>query len=69
VSNVDNMSNMFDTVETIDNYDRTVSALLTWIQPVELRNVVVKVHDLQVEFAKYMGKSLDKTISSFVPTK
>jgi hypothetical protein len=60
---------MFDTVETIDNYDRTVSAFLTWIKPVELRDVIVKTHDLQVEFAKYLGKSFDKTISSFTPTK
>ena len=63
------MDKISDTTKNIDTYDRTVSAFLTWIQPVELRNVVVKVHDLQVEFAKYMGKSLDKTISSFVPTK
>jgi hypothetical protein len=63
------MDKISDTTKNIETYDRTVSAFLTWIQPVELRNVVVKVHDLQVEFAKYMGKSLDKTISSFVPTK
>ena len=63
------MDKISDTTKNFETYDRTVSAFLTWIQPVELRNVVVKVHDLQVEFAKYMGKSLDKTISSFVPTK
>jgi len=63
------MDKISDTTKNIETYDRTVSAFLNWIQPVELRNVVVKVHDLQVEFAKYMGKSLDKTISSFVPTK
>lgn len=63
------MDKIFDTTKTIETYDRTVSAFLTWIQPVELRNVVVKTHDLQVEFAKYLGKSFDKTLSSFVPTK
>jgi len=63
------MDKISDTTKNIETYDRTVSAFLTWIQPVELRNVVVKVHDLQVEFAKYLGNSFDKTISSFVPTK
>jgi hypothetical protein len=63
------MDKISDTTKNIETYDRTVSAFLTWIQPVELRNVVVKAHDLQVEFAKYVGKSFDKTIASFVPTK
>ena len=63
------MDKIFDTTKTIETYDRTVSAFLTWIQPVELRNVIVKTHDLQVEVAKYLGKSFDKTLSSFVPTK
>ena len=63
------MDKIFDTTKTIETYDRTVSAFLTWIQPVELRNVIVKTHDLQVELAKYLGKSFDKTLSSFVPTK
>lgn len=63
------MSNMFDTAETIDNYDRTVRAFFTWVQPKEVRSILEKTHDLQVELAKYLGKSIDKTISSFTPTK
>ena len=63
------MDKISDTNKNIETYDRTVSAFLTWIQPIELRNVIVKTHDLQVEFAKYIGKSFDKTISSFAPTK
>lgn len=63
------MSNMFDTAETIDNYDRTVRAFFTWVQPKEIRSILEKTHDLQVELAKYVGKSLDKTVSAFTPTK
>lgn len=64
-----NMSNMFDTAETIDNYDRTVRAFFTWVQPKEIRSILEKTHDLQVELAKYVGKSIDKTVSTFTPTK
>lgn len=63
------MSNMFDTAETIDNYDRTVRAFFTWVQPKEIRSILEKTHDLQVELAKYVGKSIDKTVSTFTPTK
>lgn len=62
------MSNLFDTNETIENYDRTVRAAFSWIQPIEVRNLILKTHDLQVEAAKYVSSSLNKTLTSFVPT-
>jgi hypothetical protein len=62
------MSNLFDTTETIENYDRTVRAAFTWVQPAEIRNLILKTHDLQVEAAKYISSSLTKTITSLVPT-
>lgn len=63
------MTSVSDMNKNIDNYDITARAFLTWIQPVELRDILVKTHDLQVGLAKYFGKSIDKTFSSFLPTK
>jgi hypothetical protein len=62
------MSNLFNTTETIENYDRTVRAVFTWVQPVEIRNLILKTHDLQIETAKYINTSLTKTMTSMVPT-
>lgn len=61
------MSNLFDTNETIENYDRTVRAFFSWIQPTEVRSIVLKTHDLQIEAAKYLSSSLTKTFTSLVP--
>jgi hypothetical protein len=62
------MSNLFDTTETIENYDRTVRSMFSWILPAEVRNIVIKTHDLQIETAKYISTSLTKTMTSMVPT-
>lgn len=62
------MSNLFNTNETIENYDRTVRATFTWVQPKEVRSLLEKTHDLQIEMAKYISSSLTKSFTSLVPT-
>jgi hypothetical protein len=63
-----NMDKIFDTTKAIDEYDRNLRSYLSWVTPTELRNIIVKTHEVQIETAKYISTSLTKTMTSMVPT-
>jgi hypothetical protein len=63
-----NMDKIFDTTKAIDEYDRNLRSYLSWITPTELRNIIVKTHEVQVDMAKYVSTSLNKNFSNFVST-
>lgn len=62
------MDKIFDTTKAIEEYDRTARSYLSWITPIELRSVLVKTHEAQVEVAKLVSSTFVKTFSFTVPT-
>lgn len=61
------MDKIFDTTKAIEDYDRNARTYLGWVQPTEIRNLVVKTHEVQVEMAKVASSALTKMFSYIVP--
>jgi hypothetical protein len=62
------MDKIFDKTKAIEEYDRNARTYLNWVQPTEIRSLVLKTHEVQVEMAKLASSTLTKAFSYIVPT-
>lgn len=63
------MDKTFDTMKMIDDYSRTLRMMFAWVQPAELRSILEKSLELQVETAKLVNKTVVDSVSQFSPSK
>lgn len=62
------MDKIFDADKAIDEYDRNARSYLSWVTPAEVRSLLVKTHEVQVEMAKLANSTFTKAFSYIVPT-
>jgi len=55
------------TEKFFEEYSRNTRTALAWIYPTELRTILEKVVDLQVEAGKLITKSTTDAITKFAP--
>ena len=63
------MDKTFDTIKMIDEYSRALRMTFAWVQPAELRSILEKGLDLQVETAKLVNKTVVDSVNQFSPSK
>ena len=61
------MDNVFDMTKGFDDYARNVRTALMWVYPTELRDILVKTVDLQVETSKLVNKTAADMINKLIP--
>ena len=56
-------------MKMIDDYSRTLRMMFAWVQPAELRSILEKSLELQVETVKLVNKTVVDSVSQFSPSK
>ena len=57
------MEKLFDTTKYLDEYSKTTKMMFGFVYPSEVKNLLEKTVDLQVEAAKVAGKLLEDSVS------
>jgi hypothetical protein len=61
------MSKTFDMTKEIEEYGRNIRSSLIWVYPTELRTILEKTVDLQVETTKLINKTTVDMFNKMVP--
>jgi len=61
------MSKTFDMTKELEEYGRNARSALIWVYPTELRTVLEKTVDLQVEASKLLNKTAIDMFNKMVP--
>jgi hypothetical protein len=59
----------FDTDKYLDEYNKNARMMLMMVYPSELRTILEKTIDLQVEASKLVTKTLTEVVAKIIPTK
>jgi hypothetical protein len=59
----------FDTDKYFDEYNKNARMMLMMVYPTELRSILEKTIDLQVEASKLVTKTLTEAVSKIIPAK
>ena len=59
----------FDTDKYFDEYNKNARMMLMMVYPSELRAILEKTIDLQVESSKLFTKTLSEAVSKLIPSK
>lgn len=57
------------TDKMVEEYDRYVRMGFSFIMPMELRNIVTKTHEVQMDAVKFVSKSVTDAMSKVFPSK
>jgi hypothetical protein len=58
----------FDTDKYLDEYNKNARMMLMMVYPSELRTILEKTIDLQVEASKLVNKTLTEAVAKMIPT-
>lgn len=59
----------FDTDKYFDEYNKNARMMLMMVYPSELRTILEKTIDLQVEASKLLTKTLTDAVAKIIPAK
>jgi len=59
----------FDTDKYLDEYNKNARMMVMMVYPSELRAILEKTIDLQVEASKLFTKTMTDTIAKIIPSK
>ena len=59
----------FDTDKYLDEYNKNARMMLMMVYPTELRTILEKTIDLQVEASKLVTKTITDAITKIIPSK
>jgi hypothetical protein len=59
----------FDTDKYLDEYNKNARMMLMMVYPTELRSILEKTIDLQVEASKLITKTLTDAVAKIIPVK
>jgi hypothetical protein len=59
----------FDTDKYLDEYNKNARMMLMMVYPSELRSILEKTIDLQVESSKLFAKTITETLTKIIPSK
>lgn len=59
----------FDTDKYFDEYNKNARMMLMMVYPTELRAILEKTIDLQVEASKLVTKTLTEAVAKIIPSK
>ena len=59
----------FDTDKYLDEYNKNARMMLMMVYPTELRTILEKTIDLQVEATKLVTKTLTEAVAKIIPSK
>jgi len=59
----------FDTDKYLDEYNKNARMMLMMVYPAELRTILEKTIDLQVEASKLVTKTITDAITKIIPSK
>ena len=59
----------FDTDKYFDEYNKNARMMLMMVYPTELRSILEKTIDLQVEASKLVTKTLTEAVAKIIPSK
>ena len=59
----------FDTEKYFDEYNKNARMMLMMVYPTELRTILEKTIDLQVESSKLLTKTITEAIAKIIPSK
>ena len=59
----------FDTDKYFDEYNKNARMMLMMVYPAELRTIMEKTIDIQVDAAKLITKSITDAVSKIMPVK
>jgi hypothetical protein len=59
----------FDTDKYFDEYNKNARMMLMMVYPAELRTILEKTIDLQVEASKLITKTLTDAVAKIIPAK
>ena len=59
----------FDTDKYFDEYNKNARMMLMMVYPTELRSILEKTIDLQVEASKLLTKTLTDAVAKIIPAK
>jgi len=59
----------FDTDKYLDEYNKNARMMLMMVYPTELRAILEKTIDLQVETGKLVAKTLTESVAKIIPSK
>ena len=59
----------FDTDKYLDEYNKNARMMLMMVYPTELRSILEKTIDLQVEASKLITKTLTDAVAKIIPSK
>lgn len=63
------MDKVFDMSKYIEEYSRNSRMMFTWVYPSEVRSLLEKTVDLQVEVAKVANKTMVDNLAKLTPAK
>ena len=63
------MDKTFDMTKMIEEYGRNVRSMFTFVYPSEVRSILEKVVDAQVDFGKFVNKSITDMTSKYTASK
>ena len=58
-----------DFTKYFDEYNRAATNMLTWVYPTELRTILTKGVDLQIETGKWVTKSMTDLVTKYSVSK
>lgn len=59
----------FDTDKYLDEYNKNARMMLMMVYPTELRSILEKTIDLQVESGKLIAKTITEAVTKIIPSK
>lgn len=59
----------FDTDKYLDEYNKNARMMLMMVYPTELRSILEKTIDLQVETSKLFTKTMTDAVAKIIPSK
>ena len=59
----------FDTDKYFDEYNKNARMMLMMVYPSELRSILEKTVDLQVEASKLVTKTITEAVAKIIPSK
>ena len=59
----------FDTDKYLDEYNKNARMMLMMVYPSELRSILEKTIDLQVESSNLFAKTITETLTKIIPSK
>jgi hypothetical protein len=62
-------TNDFDTDKYFDEYNKNARMMLMMVYPSELRSILEKTVDLQVEASKLVTKTITEAVAKIIPSK